>query len=206
MATRTPLIALTGAAVIAVAAGCGTSNTPTQTATSAPTSAAPASATASASPAQPPAQPSPVPTTSPTGLATGSTRVPCELLTPTIAKAFAGDDAERQLQLDSDPPLPVGDDACFYKGAAGSVMFTITPMPSDPDDPVNHFHVIRPENQIPGLAYKAYWFGAGESLVVVKDGLLLDFKVSGNPAGAETYQERRDHDIKLADQIVPRVG
>jgi hypothetical protein len=52
MATRTVVIALTSAAVIAGAAGCATSSTPSQTAsaTSRPTSA---SAGASASPAQP---------------------------------------------------------------------------------------------------------------------------------------------------------
>jgi len=33
-----------------------------------------------------------------------------------------------------------------------------------PNAPVNHFHVIQPQNEIPGHAYAAYWFGPGESL------------------------------------------
>jgi hypothetical protein len=187
MTTRTTLITLTGAAMVAIVA-CS-SNTP---------AAGPATLTVTA-----PA--SAVPTTTPPAVP-AATRVPRELLTPAIAKAFAGEDAQRQLQLDSDPPLPVGDDACFYKGAAGSVMFTITPVPGDPDAPVNHFHTIRPENRIPGVAYEAYWFGAGESVVVVRNGLMLIFDVSGSQPAGDDYQVLQDKDIKLADQIVQRVG
>ena len=194
MTTRTPLLVLTGAAVVASLAGCGTSNAPTPTATPPPTSATSAAATSSAAPAQP----SPV--------TPALTRVPCELLTPALAQEFAGFDAERQLQLDSDPPLPVGDNACFYKGGAGSVILAINSVPADPEDPVNHFHVIQPANRIPDLAYEAYWFGAGESVVVVKDGLLLNVKVSGKPGSADDYQAVQKQEIKLADQIVPRVG
>jgi hypothetical protein len=188
MTSRTALITLAGATMIAIAA-CST-NTPT---------AVPSTVTVTA-PASSTAQPSP------TAAAPSTTRVPCELLTPDLAKEAIGDDAQRQLQLDSAPPQPVGDDACFYKGAAGTVEFTITPMPADPDAPVNHFHVIQPENRIPDLAYEAYWFGAGESVVVVKDGLLLTFDVSDNRSDTSTYEVLRDKDIKLADQIVPRVG
>jgi hypothetical protein len=73
---------------------------------------------------------------------------------------------------------------------------------------VNHFHVVRPENRIAGLPYDAYWFAAGQNLLVVKDGLLLGFKVSDNPfaPNAQINQVRKAEDIQLADQIVPRVG
>jgi hypothetical protein len=57
-------------------------------------------------------QPSPATTTSPAPLNTKPTRVPCELLTPSIAKAFAGDDAQQQ---------PTGDTECVYKGSTRSV-------------------------------------------------------------------------------------
>jgi hypothetical protein len=138
----------------------------------------------------------------------GSTRQPCELLSPPVAKPFAGEDAQRQLSLDSTPPIPVGDHACFYKGGRRSVLFSIDALPADPDAPVNHFHVIRPENRIADLPYEAYWFAAGESLVVVKNGLLLGFKISDNPAspGAHGDQGRKADDIELADEIVPRVA
>src|SRR6201999_600100 len=106
MATRTTLFVVASAALAASLAACGTPNTPSQTATSAT-----------------PAQPSP---------AIGTTRVPCELLTPSIARQFVGDDAVRQQQFDSDPPLPVGDNACFYKGTEGSVILSISAMPGDP--------------------------------------------------------------------------
>ena len=59
-----------------------------------------------------------------------------------------------------------------------------------------------------GLAYKAYWFAPADSLVVIKNGLLLEFRVSDNPGspGAQINQDRKAEDIKLADEIVPRVG
>lgn len=138
----------------------------------------------------------------------GSSRQPCELLSPPLANAFAGDDAQRQLSLDSTPPIPVGDHACFYKGGQRSVFFSIDTLPTDPDAPVNHFHVIRPENRIADLPYEAYWFAAGESMVVVKNGFLLGFKVSDNPGSPSGHidQGRKADDIKLADEIIPRVA
>ena len=59
-----------------------------------------------------------------------------------------------------------------------------------------------------GLACKAYWFAPPDSLVVIKNGLLLEFRVSDNPGspGAQINQDRKAEDIKLADEIVPRVG
>jgi len=85
---------------------------------------------------------------------------------------------------------------------------SINPMPTDPNAPVNHFHVIQPQNQIPGLGYAAYWFGPGQSVNVVKNGLLLNFQVQDNPGSprARSVDELKADDIKLADQIVPRVG
>jgi hypothetical protein len=110
--------------------------------------------------------------------------------------------------LDSTPPVSVGDHACFYKGGQRSVLFSINTLPAEPDAAANHFLVMRPENRIADLPYEAYWFAAGESLVVVKNGLLLGFKLSDNPAspGAHINQDRKADDIKLADVIVPRVG
>jgi hypothetical protein len=43
-------------------------------------------------------------------------------------------------------------------------------------------------------------------VVVVKNGLMLIFDVSGSQPAADDYQVLQDKDIKLADQIVPRVG
>jgi len=144
-------------------------------------------------------QPSPATTTTPAQASAGPTREPCELLSPSIAKTFAGDDAQRQ---------PWGDSGCFYKGSTRSVQFTISPWPAGPDAPVNHFDAIRPENRIPGLPYEAYWFAPGGSLVVVKNDLLLGFRVSDDPfaPNAQINQHRKAEDIELADQIVPRVG
>jgi hypothetical protein len=196
MTARIILIALTGAAVIAGAAGCGKSSGPASTPT--PTSSGKASAQSTAA----------APSTTAAQPAAGTTRDPCELLSPTIAKQFAGDDAVRQLTADSNPPLPVGDTACYYQGGSRSVFFSIDPMPTDPDAPVNHFHVIQPQNQIPGQGYTAYWFGQGVSAYVVKNGLLLNFQVQDNPGlpGARSVDQLKADDIKLADQIVPRVG
>jgi len=202
MTTRIILIALTSAAVVAGAAGCSKSSGPTPAPT--PTSSGTASAQSSA--AAPP--PGAAQSTAAAQSAAGTTRDPCELLNATIAKQFAGDDAERQLTVDSHPPLPVGDTACFYQGSSRSVFFSINPMPTDPNAPVNHFHVIQPQNQIPGLGYAAYWFGPGQSVNVVKNGLLLNFQVQDNPGSprARSVDELKADDIKLADQIVPRVG
>jgi hypothetical protein len=87
------------------------------------------------------------------------------------------------------------------------VSFAINPNTGDPSSPVNHFGVLRPENQIADLPYNAYWFAAGNSLVVVKDHLLLVFMLSDNPIfpTAQINQHRKAEDIALADQIVPRV-
>lgn len=81
-------------------------------------------------------------------------------------------------------------------------------MPTNPDAPVNHFHVIRPENEIPGLGYPAYRFAPAGSLVVVKDGPLLEFRVADNPVSpnAQMNQDSKAEDIELADLIVPSVG
>jgi hypothetical protein len=100
-----------------------------------------------------------------------------------------------------DPPVPVGDGACYYDGNAGSVLFSINPLPTDPA-PVNHFDVFTLSNEIPGLPFKAYRFGPGQSVVVVKNDLLLGFKVS-NSQGVESNW---DDDVTLAEVVVPRVG
>jgi hypothetical protein len=131
---------------------------------------------------------------------------PCELLTLPIAKEFAGEDAQRRHSYDSDPPVPVGDNACYYQGSAGSVDFSIGPIPSDPTAPVNHFHVINPENRDPSLPYDAYWFGPGVSLVVVKNGQMLTFKYAPNPDTGNLTPETRAADVELANQIVPEVS
>lgn len=138
----------------------------------------------------------------PTGVA--MTRQPCDLLTPAVAKKYVGDKAERQLFYDSTPPVPVGDDACHYTGSTREVSVAIYPMPTDPTAPVNPFDVIRPQNRVDGLSFKAYRFGAAESIVAVKGGLLISVKVA-NIEGASTDQDRSD-DIELANLIVPQVG
>ncbi|MDH6194905.1 hypothetical protein M2272_001534 [Mycobacterium frederiksbergense] len=126
-------------------------------------------------------------------------RVPCELLTPALAREFAGPDAQLQ---------PAENSECSYTGTTRSVGVSVNPLPTNPDAPINHFSVIRPETRIPGVQYQAYWFPAASSVVVVKDGLLLGFRVSDNPMlpNAQVIQDRRAEDIRLADQIVPRVN
>ena len=121
-----------------------------------------------------------------------------------IAKKFAGDDAQRRLSYDSDPPVPVGDTGCFYEGSMGSVLFSVDPIPDDPTAPVNHFNVIRPENRDPALSYDAYWFGPGVSLIVVKNGLMLTFKVSPRPDTGNLDPETRAADSELAKPDRPR--
>lgn len=133
------------------------------------------------------------------------TRQPCDLLTAPVAKKYAGDDAERRLQYDTDPPLPVGDTACYYAGSTRSVTVEIYPVPTDPTAPVNHFHVITPENRVAGVDYEAYWFAAGGSLVAVKDGLLITVKASDVAGGSLTDKDKAD-DIELANLVVPQVG
>jgi hypothetical protein len=145
------------------------------------------------------------PTTAQGGV-TQFTRDACELLNPALARDFAGEDAARQLTWDSIPPLPVGDDACAYKSSTRTVSFSIDTPPSDPSAPLKHFDVINPNNRVPGLGYDAYWFGAAQSLVVLKNGLVLGFKVSDVASSAHVGQWRQADEIKLADQIVPRFG
>jgi hypothetical protein len=134
------------------------------------------------------------------------TRQPCELLTPELATRYLGDDAERQLTYaGTTPPVPVEDTACYYTGTAREMYLSITQTPTDPTAPINHFHVIRPQNRVPGVPYDAYWFAAGESLVVVKDALVIDIKVADIGGGYLTDQDR-PVDIEVANLIVPRIG
>jgi len=133
-----------------------------------------------------------------------ATRQPCDLLTPAVAKKYVGTDAQRQLFYDSTPPVRVGDDACSYTGSTREVSIAIFPRPTDPRAPVNHFDVIQPRNHVDGLGFDAYRFGPGESVVAVKDGLLIDVKVA-TIVGAWTEQDRSDG-IELAKLIVPQVG
>lgn len=191
MSTRNMAIALVGAAVVTSVVACQASSTPTATTTT--SSAAPASTT--------PSSTTP-PTPTPTSIAL--TRQPCDLLTPEVAKKYVGDDAQRQLNYDANPPVPVGDTGCYYTGDKRSVTVEIYPVPTDPTAPVNHFHVITPENRVQGVDFEAYWFGAGQSLVAVKDGLLISVNVSDKLA-SQTEQDRTD-DVELANLIVPQVG
>ncbi|MFG1931413.1 hypothetical protein ACGFK1_12265 [Mycobacterium sp. NPDC048908] len=132
---------------------------------------------------------------------------PCDLLTPVIAAKFAGDDAQRRLAYDdTDPPVAVRDKGCYYTGSMGSVEFRLDPIPTDPTAPVNLFHVINPENRDASLPYDAYWFGPGVSLVVVKNGQMLTFKVAPNPDTGNLDDATRAADVELANQIVPSVS
>ena len=99
--------------------------------------------------------------------------------------------------------MPVPDTACVYKGSRGSVELAID---SKPSGPMKHFNVIRADNRDTSLPYEAYWFGPGVSLVVVKDGLVLDFKVAPNPDDGNLTPETRAADVELANQIVPEIG
>ena len=202
MAMRYVLIVLGTAALVTGMAGCTTQ--------SGGGSAAPSTVTvtASATPA-----PSPQATAGATTTITVPPSVspagnqPCELLTLSIAKAFAGDDAQRRLSYDgTDPPVSVGDNGCYYQGSAGSVEFRVGPIPDDPTAPVNHFHVIRPENRDPSLGYDGYWFGPGVSLIVVKNALMLTFKFSPRPDTGNLDEATRAADVELANQIVPAVS
>jgi hypothetical protein len=191
LAIATLAIAVLGAAAITSVAACQTPSTPAVTTT--PSSTAPSSTTPSSS-----APPSATPTS------IALTRQPCDLLTPEVAKKYAGDDAQRQLTYESNPPVPVGDNACYYTGSTRSVSVEVAQVPTDPTAPVNHFHVIRPENRVEGVDYEAYWFAAGGSLVAVKDGFLISVNVS-NKGATQTDQDRTD-DIDLANLVVPQVG
>jgi hypothetical protein len=191
MSARKLLTACMSAAAIAGIAACQSSTAPSAT-----TTAPPASATAAPSSA-----------TSPTSAAPATaelTRQPCDLLTPDVAKKYVGEDARRQLSYDARPPVPVGDDACYYTGATREIEVAIFPRPTDPTAPVNHFHVIQPNGRVDALSFEAYWFGPGESIVAVRDGLLVQVKVA-NIKGSWTDQDRAD-EIELAKLVVPRVG
>jgi hypothetical protein len=181
MSKRILLQAFMSAAAIAAMSGCHASSTPPHVTTT---------VTAVA--------------TSPTPTSTALTRQPCDLLTPEVAKKFVGEDAQRQLFFDAQPPVPVGDRACYYTGATREIEVSIFPRPSDPTAPVNHFNVIRPDNRVDAVSYEAYWAGPGESIVAVKDGLLISVKVA-NIKGAWTDQDRAD-EIELANLVVPHVG
>ena len=190
MYTRILLATLMSVAAIAAMPGCQR-----------PSSPPPATAAASEAPGAAPTVATPT-TAAPTGAAL--TRQACELLTPEVAKKYAGDDAQRQLFFDATPPLPVGDDGCYYTSSTREVSVLIYPVPTDPTAPVNHFHVIRADNRVEGVEYEAYWFGPSESIVAVKDGLLIGIKVA-QIKGAWTDQDRAD-EIELANLVVPRFG
>ena len=132
------------------------------------------------------------------------TRQPCDLLTPEVAKKYVGADAQRQLSYDSTPPVAVGDTGCYYTGDQRSVSVAVYPVPTNPTAPVNHFDVIRPDNRVEGVDYEAYWFGPGESLVAVKNGLFISVSVS-NRLASQTDRDRAD-DVELANLVVPHVG
>jgi hypothetical protein len=132
------------------------------------------------------------------------THRPCDLLTLEVAKKYVGDDAQRQLSYDSTPPVAVGDTGCYYTGDQRSVSVAVYPVPTNPTAPVNHFDVIRPDNRVEGVDYEAYWFGPGESLVAVKNGLLISVSVS-NRLASQTDRDRAD-DVELANLVVPHVG
>ena len=204
--TRTWSTVLMNAAVVTALAACNSSTSApvTTTVTAPPVSSQSATAApSSATPAPPASSTAAKSSAAPSSVAL--TREPCDLLTQAVAKKYVGDDAQRQLTYgDTDPPVPVGDDACYYTGSTRSVSVEIFPVPTDPTAPVNHFSVIRPENRVEGVDYEAYWFAAGESLVAVKDGLLISVNVSKRTA-SQTDQDRAD-DIGLANLIVPQVG
>ncbi len=132
------------------------------------------------------------------------TRQPCDVLTPDVARQYLGEDAQRQFAYDGRPPVPVGHDACYYTGATREIEVAIRPRPTDPTAPINHFHVISPDNRVADLGFEAYWFGPGESIVAVKDGLVISVKVA-NIKGSWSDQDRAD-EIELANLVVPRVG
>lgn len=176
MSARKLLPALIGAAAIAGIAACHSTTGPSSS--TSPASVTPATA-----------QP---------------TRQPCDLLTPDVAKKYVGADARRQLSYDARPPIPVPDTACYYTGATREIDVAIYPRPTDPTAPINHFHVIRPDNRVHALSFEAYWFGPGESIVAVKDRLVISVKVA-NIKSDWTDQDRAD-DISLANLVVPQVG
>jgi hypothetical protein len=139
-----------------------------------------------------------------TAIPAALTRQPCELLTPHVAQKYVGADARRQFAYDARPPVPVADTACYYTGATREIEVAIYPRPTDPSAPVNHFNVINPARRVDALSFEAYWFGPGESIVAVKDDLLITVKVA-NIKGSWTDQDRAD-DVDLAKLVVPRVG
>jgi hypothetical protein len=200
MPARILLTAFVSGAAIAALSACQTSDTQpapsTVTVTQSPSATtAPATTSQSSTSASPTGAP-------PTSAAL--TRQPCDLLTADLARRYAHEDVQRQSTYDSDPPLPVEETTCYYRGSTREVSLDINPMPTDPTAPVNHFHVIRPENRVNDVAYEAYWFGPAESLVAVKGDLLISVKVAGI-AAPQSDQDRAD-EIELANLIVPLVG
>lgn len=132
------------------------------------------------------------------------THQPCDVLTPAVAEEYVGHGAERQFSYNVEPPVRVGDNSCLYTGATREIEVMIFPQPTNPTAPVNHFNVISPDNRIVELGFEAYWFGPGESIVAVKDGLLIQVKVA-NMKGSWSEEDRAD-DIDLANLVVPQVG
>ncbi len=196
------LTLISAAAVTFAVAGCSTS---AQQATSAgrTTTTVPSTSTttASATPSHPAAT-APSRPTSPTSAA--PTRQPCDVLTPDVATKYVGDDAQQRFAYDGHPPVPVGDGACYYTGATREIEVSIRPRPTDPTAPINHFHVISPEKRVDALGFEAYWFGPGEAIVAVKNGLVVSVKVA-NIKGDWSDQDRAD-EIELANLVIPRVG
>lgn len=200
MTSRKLLTALTTASVVAGTAACGASGTPPSTSTVTVTqspSATPTSPATSSPPTSVTAS-----STAPTTAAL--TRQPCDLLTPELAAKYAREDVQRQSTYDSDPPIAVEDTSCYYKGNTREVSVDIYPRPTDPTAPINHFHVIRPDNRVNDVAYEAYWFAPAESLVAVKGDLLIGVKVAGITT-SQSDQDRAD-EIELANLVVPQVG
>ena len=125
MVTRTLVVAAAGVVIAVGAAGCAS---PTGQTAPTPTTATSTSAPPQRNSAE--TQPSPT-TTAPTSSDSGLTTEPCQLLTPSLAEQYAGNDADRRMVL-GDPPVPVGGGACYYEGTAGSVLFSINPLPPIP--------------------------------------------------------------------------
>lgn len=201
MTTRTLLVTFISAVAITGISACHSPTTPPGTTTVTPSTTPASSApinTSSVAPSSATVATSPTPTTP------ALTRQPCDLLTPDVAKKYVGEDAQRQSTYDGHPPVPVSDDACYYTGATREIEVAIYPRPTDATAPINHFNVISPDNRVDALSFEAYWFGPGESIVAVSDGLVISVKVA-KIRGSWTDQDRAD-DIELANLVVPRVG
>jgi hypothetical protein len=175
MSARTLALALIGAAIVTSVAACQRPRGPIlPTSVSAPP-VSPTVASATPSGAAPWTSTAPSSAT-PRGVAL--TQHPCDLLAPALAKKYVGENAQQRHFYDSDPPVPVGDDGCYYTGDTRSVTVEIYPRPTDTRAPVNHFDVIRPQHRVDELNFEAYWFGPGEAIVAVKGGLLIGVSVA----------------------------